>query len=49
MEKAAGFYQAAAESQSSAMAYFNLGYMYEHGLGVPQVRLDAQKLHPSMC
>jgi hypothetical protein len=37
MEKAAGFYQAAAESQISAMAYFNLGYMYEHGLGVPQV------------
>lgn len=38
MEKAAGFYQAAAESQISAMAHFNLGHMYEHGLGVPQVR-----------
>lgn len=38
MEQAAGFYQAAAESQISAMAHFNLGHMYEHGLGVPQVR-----------
>ncbi|KAL7413451.1 hypothetical protein BDY24DRAFT_388595 [Mrakia frigida] len=35
-EKAAGFYQAAAERQTSAIALWNLGYMYENGLGVPQ-------------
>jgi SEL1 protein len=33
-EKAATYYQTAADTQTSAMAYWNLGYMYENGLGV---------------
>lgn len=33
--KALAYYQTAADKQS-AMAYWNLGYMYENGLGVPQ-------------
>lgn len=33
-EKAVSYYQAAADTQSSALAYWNLGYMYEHGKGV---------------
>lgn len=37
-DKAAGFYQSAADTLVSAMAYWNLGWMYENGLGVPQVR-----------
>ncbi|KAI0343734.1 HCP-like protein [Trametopsis cervina] len=35
-EKAAGYYQSAAETQMSALAMWNLGYMYEYGVGVPQ-------------
>ena len=33
--KALAYYQTAADKQS-AMAYWNLGYMYENGLGVPR-------------
>lgn len=35
-EKAAGFYRSAADTQISALAMWNLGWMYEHGYGVPQ-------------
>jgi SEL1 protein len=36
-EKAAGYYRAAADTQLSALAMWNLGWMYETGRGVPQV------------
>ena len=36
-EKAASYYQAAADTQVSALAMWNLGWMYENGIGVPQV------------
>ena len=36
-EKAAGYYRSAADTQISALAMWNLGWMYEHGHGVPQV------------
>jgi hypothetical protein len=39
-EKAAGSYQSAADTQASAVAFWNLGWMYENGLGVAQVSLD---------
>ncbi|KAH8087852.1 HCP-like protein [Cristinia sonorae] len=35
-EKAAGYYQSAADSQLSALAMWNLGWMYENGKGVPR-------------
>ncbi|KAH9956533.1 hypothetical protein BC827DRAFT_1261800 [Russula dissimulans] len=35
-EKAAGYYRAAADTQISALAMWNLGWMYEHGYGVPR-------------
>jgi TPR repeat protein len=35
-ERAAGFYRAAADTQLSALAMFNLGWMYENGRGVPR-------------
>lgn len=35
-EKAAGYYQSAADTQLSALAMWNLGWMYENGIGVPQ-------------
>lgn len=35
-EKAAGYYQSAADTQMSALAMWNLGWMYENGLGVPR-------------
>ncbi|EMD33107.1 hypothetical protein CERSUDRAFT_76806 [Gelatoporia subvermispora B] len=38
-EKAAGYYQSAADTQLSALAMWNLGWMYENGVGVPQVCL----------
>lgn len=37
-EKAAGYYQSAADTLVSALAMWNLGWMYENGVGVPQVR-----------
>ena len=36
-EKAAGYYQSAADTQLSALAMWNLGWMYENGVGVTQV------------
>jgi SEL1 protein len=39
-EKAAGYYQSAADTQVSALAMWNLGWMYEHGYGVLQVRFS---------
>jgi SEL1 protein len=41
LQKAAKYYQTAAESQVSALAMWNLGWMYENGVGVPQVILLA--------
>jgi len=38
-EKAAGSYQSAADTQASAVAFWNLGWMYENGLGVAQVSI----------
>ncbi|KAI0294401.1 hypothetical protein BC826DRAFT_1012129 [Russula brevipes] len=35
-EKAAGYYRSAADTQFSALAMWNLGWMYEHGYGVLQ-------------
>jgi SEL1 protein len=35
-EKAAGFYRAAADTHMSALAMWNLGWMYENGRGVPR-------------
>lgn len=37
LERAARCYQSAAETQMSALAMWNLGWMYENGVGVPQV------------
>ncbi|KAF6760305.1 hypothetical protein DFP72DRAFT_102262 [Ephemerocybe angulata] len=36
LEKAARYYQSAADTQTSALAMWNLGWMYENGIGVPQ-------------
>ena len=36
-ERAATFYQSAVDTQMSALAMWNLGWMYENGIGVPQV------------
>jgi SEL1 protein len=36
--KAAQYYRSAADTQQSALAMWNLGWMYENGVGVPQVR-----------
>ncbi|KZT39348.1 HCP-like protein [Sistotremastrum suecicum HHB10207 ss-3] len=35
-EKAAGYYHSAADTQLSALAMWNLGWMYENGVGVPK-------------
>ncbi|KAH8828214.1 hypothetical protein DL96DRAFT_1797951 [Flagelloscypha sp. PMI_526] len=35
-EKAAKYYQSAADTHASALAMWNLGWMYENGVGVPQ-------------
>lgn len=35
-EKAAGYYRAAADTHMSALAMWNLGWMYENGAGVPR-------------
>lgn len=40
LEKAARYYQAASDTQMSALAMWNLGWMYENGIGVPQVGLS---------
>ncbi|KAH9485480.1 putative Sel1-like repeat-containing protein C1B3.10c [Psilocybe cubensis] len=36
LEKAAKYYQSASDTQLSALAMWNLGWMYENGVGVPQ-------------
>ena len=38
-ERAAAFYQSAVDTQVSALAMWNLGWLYENGVGVPQVSL----------
>ncbi|OCF37496.1 hypothetical protein I316_00620 [Kwoniella heveanensis BCC8398] len=35
-DRAVAYYQTAADTQTSAMAYWNLGFMYENGQGVPR-------------
>ena len=40
LELAARIYGMASEMGGAAQADFNLGYLYEHGLGVPQVCLS---------
>jgi len=37
LEKAARYYQSASDTQLSALAMWNLGWMYENGIGVAQV------------
>ena len=39
-EKAARYYRSASDTQMSAMAMWNLGWMYENGVGVPQVSAE---------
>ena len=45
-EKAAKYYQSAADTQLSALALWNLGWMYENGKGVPQVSDVAWEIKP---
>ena len=44
-ERAATFYQSAVDTQTSALAMWNLGWMYENGIGVPQVRMNTFHVH----
>lgn len=37
-ERAARYYRSASDTQVSALAMWDLGWMYENGIGVPQVR-----------
>lgn len=50
-DKAAACYSAAASSnrQTSALAYWNMGYMYEHGLGVPKKDYNLAKRYYDMA
>jgi len=41
LETAARYYQSAADTQVSALAMWSLGWMYENGIGMPQVRFAA--------
>src|SRR6266404_3814379 len=45
-EKAAGYYRSAADTQVSALAMWNLGWMYEQGYGVPQVSVNSPPQAP---
>lgn len=44
-EKAASYYHSAASTQVSAVAMWDLGWMYENGIGVTQVRAQTDRLH----
>lgn len=44
LAKAAKYYQSAADTQVSALAMWNLGWMYENGVGVPQVSSRVHKM-----
>jgi len=44
LEKAARYYQSAADTQMSALAMWNLGWMYENGVGLPQVGMGCTDL-----
>jgi SEL1 protein len=46
-EKAAGYYQSAVDTQISALAMWNMGWMYENGVGVPQV--NSLSVFYSLC
>ena len=47
IEKAARYYQSASDTQMSALAMWNLGWMYENGVGVPQVFISPAI--PELC
>ena len=46
LEKAARYYQSASDTQMSALAMWNLGWMYENGVGVPQVIIFTSLFRP---
>ena len=46
LEKAARYYQSASDTQMSALAMWNLGWMYENGVGVPQVSIFTGLFRP---
>lgn len=46
LEKAARYYQSASDTQMSAQAMWNLGWMYENGIGVPQVFISSHHFRP---
>lgn len=48
-DKAAACYSAAAEKQTSALAYWNMGFMYERGLGVPKKDYNLAKRYYDMA
>lgn len=48
-DKAAACYSAAAERQGSALAYWNMGFMYERGLGVPKKDYNLAKRYYDMA
>ncbi|PWN89817.1 hypothetical protein FA10DRAFT_266367 [Acaromyces ingoldii] len=48
-DKAAACYAAAADRQTSALAYWNMGWMYESGLGVPRQDFHLAKRYYDMA
>lgn len=48
-DKAAACYAAAADRQESALAYWNMGWLYECGLGVPQQDFHLAKRYYDMA
>ena len=49
LEKAAKYYQSASDTQTSALAMWNLGWMYENGIGVPQVFIFTRHVQTLRC
>ena len=49
LEKAARYYQSASDTQMSALAMWNLGWMYENGIGVPQVFFFLPAISDVVC
>lgn len=48
-DKAAACYSSAAEKQTSALAYWNMGYLYENGLGVSKKDYNLAKRYYDMA
>ncbi|UZJ51868.1 hypothetical protein CBS101457_001188 [Exobasidium rhododendri] len=48
-DKAAACYSSAADKQTSALAYWNMGYLYEKGLGVPKKDYNLAKRYYDMA